>query len=228
MKPVSSSKAAKPLRILLADDHTVLREGLKQILREEFSGVEFGDAQNGQDTLNQLKRSWDVLVLDLNMPGKNGLDVIKEAKEIAPALPILVLTMLPEEQVAARVLKSGAAGFLNKQTAPEELVAAVRKVLEGGRYLTSRTAEKLVHQMGDLAGEVLHQRLSNREFQVMQLLAEGKSLKEIAASLSLSVKTVSTFRSRLLSKLKLQNNVELALYAAQHNLLQNSLDKTAQ
>jgi DNA-binding NarL/FixJ family response regulator len=203
----------------------VLREGLKQILREEFPAIEFGDAQNGQETIDRLRDKWDVLVLDLNMPGKNGLEVIKESRLMAPKLPILVLTMLPEEQVAARVLKAGAAGFLNKQTAPEELVAAVRRVLAGGRYLTAHTAEKLVHQMDDRPGATLHQELSDREFQVMQLLAEGKSLKEIASQLSLSVKTVSTFRTRLLAKLKLQNNVELALYAMQHNLLQNRLDK---
>jgi two-component system invasion response regulator UvrY len=224
MKSLPGKSAGKPLRVLLADDHTVLREGLKQILREEFSSIKFGDAQNGQETLDLLGQGWDVLVLDLNMPGKNGLEVIREAKVTAPMLPILVLTMLPEEQVAARVLKAGAAGFLNKQTAPEELVTAVRRVLEGGRYLTSRTAEKLVHQIEDQSGVALHRKLSDREFQVLQLLAEGKSLKDIAAALSISVKTVSTFRTRLLAKLKLQNNVELALYAMQHKLLHNNLD----
>jgi two-component system invasion response regulator UvrY len=225
MKSLPAKAASKPLRVLLADDHTVLREGLKQILREEFAAIEFGDAHDGQETVNQLSQGWDVLVLDLNMPGKNGLEVIKEAKATAPSLPILVLTMMPEEQVAARVLKAGAAGFLNKQTAPEELVTAVRRVMEGGRYLTSRTAEKLVHQMEDHGSTALHQKLSDREFQVMQLLAEGKSLKDIAADLAISVKTVSTFRTRLLTKLKLQNNVELALYAMQHKLLRNNLDK---
>jgi two-component system invasion response regulator UvrY len=228
MKPLPGKTAGQPLRVLLADDHTVLREGLKQILREEFTAIEFGEAQDGQETVDQLRQGWDVLVLDLNMPGKSGLEVVKEAKNIAPALPILVLTMLPEEQMAARVLKAGAAGFLNKRTAPEELVAAVRRVLEGGRYLTSRTAEKLLNQIEDSSSTPLHQKLSDREFQVLQLLAEGKTLKEIAAGLSISVKTVSTFRTRLLAKLKLQNNVELAFYVLQHNLLQNNLDNEPQ
>lgn len=225
MKPKGGKASPRPLQVLLADDHTVLREGLKQILREEFQSVEFGDAKDGPETLAQLKRPWDILVLDLNMPGTHGLELLREVRRQAPGIPVLVLTMLPEEQVAARVLKAGAAGFLNKQTAPEELVTAVRKVLAGGRYITARAAEKLVSQIDSRPGVPAHQKLSDREFQVMQLLAEGKSLKEIAARLSLSVKTVSTFRTRLLSKLKLQSNVELALYALEHKLLQNNLDE---
>lgn len=227
MKPSPHKAAQQPLRVLLADDHTVLREGLKQILRDEFSKIEFGDARDGTETLAQLGKPWDILVLDLNMPGIHGLELIKEVRKRAPQVPILILTMLPEEQVAARVLKAGAAGFLNKQTAPEELVAAVQKVVSGGRYLTSRTAEKLVAHMESQPGVPAHQMLSDREFQVMLLLAEGKSLKEIASTLSLSIKTISTFRTRLLLKLKLQSNVELALYAMQHKLLQNNLDEGA-
>lgn len=224
MKPSQHKPTQKRLRVLLADDHTVLREGLKQILREEFPKVQFGDAKDGAETLAQLGQPWDVLVLDLNMPGMHGLELIKEARRKAPQVPILILTMLPEEQVAARVLKAGAAGFLNKQTAPEELVTAVQNIVAGGRYLTTHTAEKLVDQMEPQASVPAHQKLSDREFQVMQLLAEGKSLKEIAARLSLSIKTISTFRTRLLLKLKLQSNIELALYAMQHKLLQNDLD----
>lgn len=211
------------MKILIADDHAVLRQGLKQILADEFDKVEFGEAGTTQQTLDQLSRKrWDVLVLDINMPGRSGLEVLREAKDRYPTLPVLVLSSAPEEQLAVRVLKAGAAGYLNKQTAPEELVEAVRKLHSGGRYVGARLAEKLAAELGR-PEKAPHEQLSNREFQVMQLLATGKSLKEIADELSLSVKTISTFRGRILEKLKLQNNVELAHYAREHGLLEHRI-----
>jgi two-component system, NarL family, invasion response regulator UvrY len=207
------------MKILIVDDHTVLRQGLKQILADGFEKVEFGEAGNTGQALDQLAaRRWDVLVLDINLPGRSGLDVLREAKVHHPKLPILVLSSAPEEQLAVRVLKAGASGYLNKQTAPDDLVEAVRKLISGGRYISARLAEKLA---ADLARseKPAHEQLSDREFQVMQGLAAGESLKEIADKLSLSTKTISTFRGRILTKLKLENNVELAHYAREHGLL---------
>jgi two-component system invasion response regulator UvrY len=208
------------MKILIVDDHTVLREGLKQILADGLEKVEFGEAANTGQSLDQLStHRWDVVVLDINLPGRSGLEVLREAKKNYPRLPVLVLSSAPEEQLGRRVLKAGASGYLNKQTAPDELVNAVRKVASGGRYISSRLAEKLA---ADLARSetISHEQLSDREFQVMQLLAGGTSLKEIADQLNLSVKTISTFRGRVLNKLKLQNNVELAHYAREHGLLE--------
>jgi two-component system invasion response regulator UvrY len=209
------------MKILLADDHIVLRQGLKQILAEGFEKAEFGESSNTQQTLEQLaKTNWDVLVLDINMPGRSGLEVLREARSNYPRLPVLVLSSAPEEQLAIRVLKAGAAGYLNKQAAPEELVEALRKVTAGGRYISNRLAERLA---GEIArtNRPAHEQLSDREFQVMQLVAGGKSLKEISDALSLSVKTISTFRGRVLAKLRLNNNVELAHYARDNSLLEN-------
>jgi len=207
------------MKALIADDHAILRTGLKEILAGGFKSIEFGDAGNTQQTLDQLTRKqWDLLVLDISMPGRSGLDVLREARLRWPKLPILVLSSAPEEQLAIRVLKAGAAGYMNKQAAPEDLVEAVRKILSGGRYVSPRLAERL-------AGEISrpnrppHEQLSDREFQVMQMLAEGKSLKEISDALSLSVKTISTFRGRILTKLSLSNNVQLAHYARDNGLL---------
>ena len=207
------------MRILIADDHIFLRQGLKQILADGFEKIEFGEASNTQQTLDQLASGdWDILMLDISMPGRSGLEVLREAKEHFPRLPVLVLSSAPEEQLAIRVLKAGAAGYLNKQAAPDELVDAVRKLASGGRYVSTRLAEKLAAEVGR-AEKAGHETLSDREFQVMQMLAAGQSLKEIADELSLSVKTISTFRGRILEKLKLENNVELAHYAREHRLL---------
>ena len=207
------------MKILIADDHVVLRQGLKQILADGFKNIEFGEAGNTQQTLDQLASgNWDVLILDISMPGRSGLEVLRDARDHYPRLPILVLSSAPEEQLAIRVLKAGAAGYLNKQTAPEGLVEAVRKLVSGGRYVSTRLAEKLAAELGR-AEKAAHESLSDREFQVMQMLSAGQSLKEIADELSLSVKTISTFRGRILEKLKLQNNVELAHYAREHRLL---------
>jgi two-component system invasion response regulator UvrY len=209
------------MKILIADDHAVLREGLKQILADEFAQTDFGEAGSTQQTLDLLaKKKWDVLLLDINMPGRSGLEVLRETRQNYPKLPVLVLSSTPEDQMGLRVLKAGASGYLNKQTALEDLVQAVRKVMAGGKYISARLAEKLATEVGR-SEKAPHEQLSDREFQVMQMLSSGQSLKEIAAELSLSVKTISTFRGRVMEKLKLQNNVELAHYARAHGLLQN-------
>jgi DNA-binding NarL/FixJ family response regulator len=209
------------MKILIADDHAVLRQGLKQILADEFEGVEFGEAATTQETLDRLHQgAWEVLVLDLHMPGRGGLEVLKEVRQHHPRLPVLVLSIFPEDQLAVRVLKAGAAGYLNKQAAPEELVQAVRKVCSGGRYVSATLAENLAGRLRRSADKLPHELLSDREFQVMQMLITGKSLKTIATELSLSIKTVSTFRARLLEKLGLQTNVQLVHYALGHGLVQ--------
>jgi len=209
------------MKVLIADDHAILRHGLKEILTDGFKDIEFGDAANTQQTLDQLNRKqWDIVVLDISMPGRNGLEVLRETRERWPRLPVLVLSSAPEEQLAIRVLKAGAAGYMNKQSAPEDLVEAIRKLLAGGRYVSSRLAERLATEIGR-SNRPPHEQLSDREFQVMQMLAAGKSLKEISDALSLSVKTISTFRGRILTKLTLSNNVQLAHYARDNDLLDN-------
>jgi len=211
------------MKILIADDHTMLRTGLKQILAMEFPGAEFGEASTSQETLDLLAaRSWDVLVLDIFMPGKSGLDVLRELERTKPELPVLVLSSAPEEQMASRVLQAGAEGYLNKQAAPEELAKAVKKVAEGGWYVSDRQIDRLASSLAHPPG-ALHERLSDREFQVLQMIVGGKSIKEIATDLTLSPKTVSTFHTRILEKLQLQNDVELVRYAFEHRLVENSV-----
>jgi len=208
------------MRILIADDHAVLREGLKQILTEEFPQAEFGQAGTTHETLERLQRErWDVLILDIFMPGRSGLDVLAEVRQSHPRLPVLVLSSAPEEQLALRVLKAGASGYLNKQAAPESLVEAVKKVLAGGKYVSAGLAERLAAELAHPTKRP-HELLSDREFQVMQMLVAGKSLKEIAAELSLSVKTVSTFHTRIWEKLRVHNDVELVRYALEHGLVE--------
>jgi two-component system, NarL family, invasion response regulator UvrY len=211
------------MRILIADDHAVLREGLRQILAEAFPDAEFGGAGTTSETLEYLgNRHWDILVLDVFMPGRSGLEVLHEVRQNYPRVPVLVLSSAPEEQLGLRVLKAGASGYLNKQTAPQELVRAVRKILAGGKYITEELAEKLVVGVGR-AGRLAHEGLSDREFQVMQLVLAGRSLKEIAGELSLSVKTIRTFHTRLLGKLALKNDVELVHYALEHGLVRRTV-----
>jgi len=207
------------MRILLADDHAALRRGLQQILEEEFPEAQFGGAGTTGETLECLhQHPWDILVLDVFMPGRSGLEVLQEVRQNHPRLPVLVLSSGPEEQLALRVLKAGANGYLNKQSAPKELVQAVRKVLAGGRYVSATLAERLAGEVGGASG-LPHEKLSDREFQVMQRLVTGQALKQIAADMSLSVKTIRTFRTRLLEKLRLQNDVELVHYALEQRLV---------
>jgi DNA-binding NarL/FixJ family response regulator len=208
------------IRILIADDHPVVRKGLQQLLIEEFPGAEFGGSATVPETLKNLReRRWDILVLDLFMPGGNGLGVLQEARQKYPRLPVLVLSSAPEEQMGVRVLRAGASGYLDKQTVPEHLVQAVRKVLGGGKYVSATLAEQLATEAGR-GGQPLHEKLSEREFQVLHLVVMGRSLKQIAGDLSLSVKTVRTFHARLLAKLHLQSDVDLVHYALDHRLVE--------
>jgi two-component system invasion response regulator UvrY len=208
------------VRILIADDHAVVRHGLKQILADEFPSAVFGEAATGAEVLDQARNhKWDLLVLDISLPDKSGLDVLKELKQAQPKLPTLVLSMHPEDQFAVRVLKAGAAGYLTKETAPERLADAARKAMNGGTYVSSTLAETLAHGVSGKLDRLPHETLSDREFEVACMLASGKSAKEIASGMSLSVKTVSTYRTRLLEKLHLKNNAELTRYALRHHLV---------
>ena len=209
------------MRILLADDHTVVRHGLKQILAEEFKKAIFGEARNATEALDLVwKENWDVAVLDITMPGRSGLEVLREIKRSKPKLPVLVLSMHPENQFAVRVLKRGAAGYMTKESASAELVGAVRKVLAGGRYVSNSLAEKLATYLANDNQKPPQELLSDREFQVLRLIASGKIVSEIARELSLSVKTISTYRTRILEKMGLRNNAELMHYAMQHQLVE--------
>ena len=209
------------LRILIADDHPVFRRGLKQIIAETSDIVVADEAADGFEVLNKAKvGDFDVVILDISMPGKTGIDVLAQLKYERPELPVLMLSMHPEEQYAVRALRAGASGYLTKESAPDELVAAIRKVSTGGRYVSASLAEKLASILQKGGGELPHQTLSDRELHVMRLIASGKTVSEIARELSLSVKTISTYRSRILYKMKLKNNVELANYATQNRLIE--------
>ncbi len=206
------------MKILIADDHAILRKGLLQILAEGFPEAEFDEASNTPETLNRLSQHpWDLLVLDIFMPGRSGLEVLYDVRRNHPDLPVLVLSSAPEDQLALRVLKSGAKGYLNKQAAPEQLVAAVRKVLSGGKYLSAAMAEQLVEEIGQPQHQ--HEKLSDREYSVLQLLITGKSINEIAEELSLSPKTVSSFHMRIWKKLRVRSDVEMTRYAIDHRIV---------
>ena len=208
------------MKILLADDHAVVRHGLKQILTDAFKRATYGEARNAQEALDLVwKQDWDVVVLDITMPGRSGLDVLREIKQSKPRLPVLVLSMHPENQFAVRVLKSGASGYMTKESAPDELVGAVKKVLAGGRYVSNTLAENLAASLS-VNQKAPQEKLSDREFQVLRLIASGKMVTDIARELSLSVKTISTYRSRILEKMGMKNNAELMHYAIQHRLVE--------
>jgi two-component system invasion response regulator UvrY len=209
------------MKILLADDHTVVRHGLKQILADEFKRATFGEARNAQEALDLIwKEPWDIVVLDITMPGRSGLEVLREIKRSKPKLPVLVLSMHPENQFAVRVLKRGASGYMTKESAAGELVGAIQKVLAGGRYVSTSLAEKLATYLASDTQKPPQELLSDREFQVLRLIASGKIVSEIAKELSLSVKTISTYRTRILEKMGLRNNAELMHYAIQHQLVE--------
>jgi two-component system invasion response regulator UvrY len=208
------------MRILIADDHVVVRRGLKQILAEEFPDAEFGEAGNAAETLALVGSSkWDVVVLDITMPDRSGLEALSEIHKTRPDLPVLVLSMHPEDHFAIRVLREGARGYLSKDIAPEELVNAIRKVVSGGRYVSPLLAEKLAFDLSSQAEKPPQEFLSEREYQVLRLLASGKIVSEIARELGLSVKTVSTYRARILDKMHLSNNAQLMRYAMLNHLV---------
>ncbi len=208
------------MKILIADDHALIRRGLKQIIDEEFPSATTGEAEDCQQVLDRVRKdAWDIVILDLTMPGGDGLEVLKQIKVIRPQLPVLILSMHTEDQFGTAVLKQGAAGFLSKRTASEELAKAIRQVTRGGKYITPTLAEKLAFEVERDTDKPPHKTLSNREYQVFLMLASGKSVNEISQELSLSEKTIRQFRSRLLAKMKMKNNVELAHYAIQHGLV---------
>jgi two-component system invasion response regulator UvrY len=208
------------LHILLTDDHAIVRKGLKDVLVEGLGQVEVGEAATGREALEAVrKQAWDAVVLDINLPDKNGIEVLKEMKVLRPSMPVVVLSLHPEDQYAVRMLKAGAAGYLTKESAPEQLVSAVRKALAGGKYVSASLAEQLAAGLGTPAAEPLAT-LSDREMEVLCLIARGKTPTDIADSLSLSVKTVSTYRARLLEKLHLKTTADLIRYALDHKLVE--------
>lgn len=209
------------IKILIADDHAIVREGLKQIVAETSDMVVAGEAVNGREVLDQVrKKDWDLILLDISMPGRGGIDTLKDLKIEKPKLPVLVLSMYPEEQYAIRALKAGASGYLTKESAPEELIEAIRKVSKGRKYVSESLAETLAFHVGADSEMSLHETLSDREYQVMLMIATGKTVKEIANKLSLSVKTISTNRVRALSKMGMKNNAEMTYYAIKNGLVE--------
>ena len=208
------------LRILLADDHAIVRQGLKQVLAEEFSQAHIGEASSGQETILAIQdQAWDVLILDIHFPDKNGLDILKEVKGIQPNLPVVVLSLYPEEQYGIRILKAGGAGYLTKEMAPSELVSAIKKVLDGGRYVSSSLAEQLAANLAPHGQGPLYHTLSDRELEVLRHLGAGNTVTDISEILSLSVKTISTYRARLLEKLGLHSTADLIRYAIDNQLV---------
>jgi DNA-binding NarL/FixJ family response regulator len=208
------------LRILIADDHAIVRQGLKQIVTETRDMIVSGEASNGQELLNKIKDDdYDVVVLDITMPGRNGIDVLRQLRIERPGLPILMLSIHPEEQYALRALKAGASGYLTKESAPDELVVAIRKVSSGGKYISASLAEKLAFDMEAGREQAPHETLSDREYRVMCMIASGKTVMVIARELMLSEKTISTYRSRILEKMNMKNNAELTYYAIKNQLV---------
>ncbi|MFY9399628.1 MAG: response regulator transcription factor [Desulfomonilia bacterium] len=208
------------IRILVADDHTVVREGVKQILAGQSDMVVDGAAADGKETLEKaLSGRFDLVLLDISMPGRGGLEVLEDILKARPRLPVLILSMHPEEQYAVRALRAGASGYLTKASAAHELIGAIRKVSRGGKYVTTSLAEKLAVALDSKAEKKVHEKLSTREYQVMLMLASGKSVGEIASELCLSVKTVSTYRIRVMNKMGMKKNAELTFYAMNHHLL---------
>jgi len=208
------------LRVLIADDHPIVRQGLKQIIAETSDMIVAEEASNGLEVLNKVGASnCDVVLLDISMPGRNGVDILRQLKDERPRLPVLILSIHPEEQYAVRALRAGASGYLTKESAPDELVAAIRKVSMGGKYVSSSLAEKLASDLKNNSAQLAHKSLSDREYQVMCMIASGKTVTEIAEELLLSVKTISTYRSRILEKMKMKSNAELTHYAIKNRLV---------
>lgn len=208
------------IRILIADDHPIVREGYKKILSDTPDMVVADEAENGQEVLNCIrKKNYDLILLDISMPGRSGLEILKELKNETPRLPVLILSIYPEEQYAVRAFRAGASGYLTKASAPNELISAIRKISQGGRYISSSLAEQLTYYLDADAERPLHETLSDREYQVMLMIASGKTVSEIAAELFLSVKTISTYRSHILEKMKMKNNAEITLYAVRNKLV---------
>jgi DNA-binding NarL/FixJ family response regulator len=214
------SDFARTIRILIVDDHDVIRSGMKQVLADAFKGAIFGEAENGDQALEAVSRQrWDLVLLDMTMPGKSGLEILDQIADAQPHLRVLIVSGHPEEQYAVRALKAGAAGYITKDTALEELVAAVKKALAGGKYVSASLAENLVIGLNTGTANFPHESLSDREFQIMRRFGEGKSPKEIGFELEIDAKTVSTYRARILKKMKLKTNADIIRYAIEHGLV---------
>ena len=206
------------ISLLIVDDHPIVRRGLKEVLRPE-TDISVLEASNAREAFNQLKATeFDLVVLDLDMPGMNGIDLLNEIKRRKKNVSVLVLSVYPEEQVAVRVLKAGASGFVSKEAASEQLVKAIRRILRGGKHISERVADLLLTHLKNSNDGPVHEKLSDREFQILCLFGEGKTIKEIAATLCLSSPTVSTYRARILSKMEMKTTAELVRYAIQHDL----------
>ena len=214
---------SKRYRVLIADDHPVVRHGIKQILQDAPDIIVGGEAKDGEEVVRKMRAGgWDGLVLDLTMPGRNGLDLLQQIKREMPKLPVLILSMHAEDQFAVRMLRAGASGYVAKESAPEELVKAVRKVCSGGKYISASQAEKLADDLEHPSSKAPHDILSDREHQVLLMIGTGLSIKEIGEELRLSVKTVSTYRTRILEKMRLRNNAQLIRYAIREKLVRES------
>jgi len=208
------------LRILIADDHAIIRKGLKQILLEEYPSAIIEEVTDAEAAINKtIANEWDILICDLSMPGRSGLDVLQHVKQNLLKLPVLILSIHPEEQYAIRALKAGAAGYLSKDFATEELVKAVQRILQGRKYISSSLAEIMASELEQDTSKPPHELLSDREFHVFKLIADGKSVSEIAEQLSLSITTVSTYRSRILEKMEIKTNADMTRYALENKLI---------
>jgi DNA-binding NarL/FixJ family response regulator len=207
------------IKVLLADDHAILRGGVKEMLIRHLESVECGEAENAEQVLAQVREHpWDLLILDITMPGRSGLDILADLKLLRPELPVLILSMMPEDQFGKRALKAGAWGYLKKESAPEELIQAIHKVLSGGRYVSPTLAEKFARDLQGDSDRPLHEALSPREFEILVMIATGKAVGQIAEELHLSGTTVSTHRARILEKMNMTTNAELIRYAVRNHL----------
>lgn len=219
----SSMRGQSMIRVLVADDHPIVREGVKQILQETSDIVVAHEASTGQEALDLATRNeYDVVLLDISMPGRDGLETLREMKAQHPKTPVLILSIYPEEHYAVRVLRGGASGYVTKASAPDELISAIRRVASGGKYISPVAAERLTYELDKDMSKPPHETLSDREYQVMRMIVSGKAIKEIASDLFLSVKTVSTYRTRIFEKLNIRNNAALVLYAVQNKLIESS------
>jgi DNA-binding NarL/FixJ family response regulator len=208
------------MHILIADDHAVVRRGLKDILADALPGTSFSEASNGDEVLNHLGKSpAGLLVLDINMPGRSGIDVLRDVKHTYPRLPVIILSCHPEDQYAVRCLRAGAAAYINKDSAPEELALATKKIMSGGRYFSASLQEKLIANLNEPVDKPLHELLSDREHEVMRMIAAGVPLTEIGDSLHVSVKTISSYRARIMEKMQMKSNAELTRYAMANSLI---------
>ena len=207
------------IRVLIVDDHAIVRQGLRRILDEADGMMVAGEAANGNEALKLMRtENWDIVLLDISMPEKNGIDTLKQIMEQNKLSNVLILSMYPEDQYAVRLMKAGASGYLTKETAPEQLVDAIRKVFAGKKFISPNLSELLLLECGNGSGKLPHEILSDREYQVLRLIGSGKKVSEVADALSLSVKTISTYRTHILDKMNLKNNAELTYYVMQNGL----------